>query len=120
MRCNRYPIDDAIASIPSPSRADAIQHHLDATLNAERDLFPTSAGAKQLIQRKNCKCGRNDPADRVRKPRPAELVWVETNVSIDSSELPFPKPIRFLPGTAHEPVNALQRGRNCRDHIMQR
>ena len=39
MRCNRYPIDDAIASIPSTSRADAIQQHLDATLNAERDLF---------------------------------------------------------------------------------
>src|SRR5215469_6561847 len=119
MRCNRYPIDHAIACIPATAGADAIQQHLDATLNAERDLFQTTAGARQLVQRENCKRGRNDPADRVRKPRTAELVWVEANVSIGSPELPFPKPIRFLPSTVHEPVNALQRGRNGRNHIMQ-
>ena len=119
MGCNRYPIDDAVACIPSTARADAIQQHLDASLNSERDLFQTAAGARQFVQCKKRKCGRHNPADRIWKPRPAELVRVETNMAIGGSKLPLPKPIRFLPGTAHEPVNALQPGRNCRDHIMQ-
>jgi hypothetical protein len=52
-------------------------------------------------------------------PRPAELVWGETNVSAGSSELPFPEPIPFSVDAAHEPVNALQPSRNRRDHIIQ-
>ena len=103
----RRQVDDAIAGIPSTAGADAIQQHLDPTFNAERDLFQTVAGARQLVQRKNCECGRNDPADGLRKPRPAEFIRVKPNVAIGGSKLPFPKPIRFLPGTAHEPVNAL-------------
>jgi hypothetical protein len=100
-------MDDAIAGIPSTARANAIQQHLHATFDAEWDLFQTVAGARQLVQCKNCECGRNDPTDGLRKPRPTEFVRVEPNVAIGGSELPFPKPIRFLPGTAHEPVNAL-------------
>ena len=86
-----------------------------STRNGTCSKPPQEQGS--LVQGKNCECSRNNPADRVRKPWPAILVGVETNVAIGGAKLPFPEPIRFLAGTVHQPVNALQPGRYRRHHI---
>jgi hypothetical protein len=98
MRCKGGSIDNAVTGIPSSSRAGTIEQHLDPTLNTERDWFQTAARAGKLAERKNRECGGNNPTDGVRKPWPAILVGVKTNMAIGGAELPFPEPIRFLAG----------------------
>src|SRR5271166_2384912 len=117
VRCKGGPIDNAVTGIPYSARAGTIEQHLDPTLNTERDWFQTAARAGKLAEGENCECGRNNPAHRIRKPWPAILVWVETNVAIGGTKLPFPGPIRFFPCAANEPLDSLQPGRYCRQPI---
>ena len=49
MWCKGSSIDDAVPGIPSTARAGTIKQHLDATLNAERDLLQTTARARELV-----------------------------------------------------------------------
>ena len=92
--CDRGSVHNAIAGIPSAASACTIQQHSDATLSTVRKLFETAARAGKLVQGENSQCGGNNPADRIWNPRPTELVWVEANVAVGGTKLPFPKPIR--------------------------
>jgi hypothetical protein len=93
MRRNGSSVDDAVSGVPSSSRAGTIEKHLDAATNPRRDLLQVAARARDLVQRENRECGWNNPTDGVRKPWPAKLVGVETDVAIGGAKLPLPKPI---------------------------
>jgi len=65
VRCKGGPIDNAVTGIPSAARAGTIEKHLDAAINARRDVLQATATARNLVQGKNCECGWDNPADRV-------------------------------------------------------
>ena len=46
VRCKGSSIDDSVPGVPSSARAGTIEQHLDATLNAERDLFQNRRKSK--------------------------------------------------------------------------
>src|SRR5229473_7881741 len=101
-------VDDAVAGIPSSTWTGTVYQHLDAVINANRDVFQAAAGATKLAQSKNRKCGGHDPANRLRNPWPAKLVRVKTDAAIHRSKLPFPQPIGFSAHTFQQPTNATQ------------
>src|SRR5713101_5646754 len=96
VRSEYRSVDDAVAGVPSSTWTRTIYQHLDATINANRDIFQAAARARKLAQGKNRKRRGHDPANRVRNPRPTELVRVETDVAIHRSKLPFPQPVGFF------------------------
>ena len=108
VRCKGGPIDNAVTGIPSTASAGTINKHLDPAINTRRHVFQATARARNLVQGKDCECGWNNPTDGVRKPWPAILVGVKTNMAIGGAELPFPEPIRFLAGAVQHPMKALQ------------
>src|SRR5271165_4940275 len=119
MRCKGSSIDDSVPGVPTTIRAGTIKQHLDPTLNAERDFLQPAARAKKLIQGEDRECGWNNPADRIRKPRPAIFAGVETNVAIGGTKFPFPEPIPFPANAVHEPVKAFQPGWYCCYQIIE-
>jgi hypothetical protein len=49
VRCKGDPIDNAVTGIPPSARAYAIHEHLNTTIDPERDLFQTTASARDLV-----------------------------------------------------------------------
>jgi hypothetical protein len=49
VRCKGGAIDDAVTGIPPSARAYTIYQHLNTTIDPERDLFQTTARARDLI-----------------------------------------------------------------------
>jgi hypothetical protein len=81
MRSNGFFIDNAIACIPPPSWASTIQKHLNPAVDAQRNLFQSTASAREPFQTKDRKGGGDDPADCVWRPRPSEFVRVKADVA---------------------------------------
>jgi hypothetical protein len=108
MGCHRRAVYDTIARIPSASRTRTIKKHLDTSPNAERRLLEAATKARKLLECKKRKGGGHNPTDGIRKPRPAELCGIKTDMAIGSAELPLPKPIGFPASEVHEPFKTLQ------------
>src|SRR5215469_5286821 len=108
MGCHRRAVYDTIARIPSASRTRTIKKHLHTSPHAERRLLEAAARAQRLFECEKRKGGEHNPTEGIRKPGPAELYRIKTDMAIGSAELPLPKPIGFPASEVHEPFKTLQ------------
>src|SRR5215813_10050660 len=108
MRCYGGPVNDAVSRVPSSTVTDAIHEHLDSALHAQGRQLETATSARQLVEGEDREGGRHNPTGRIRKPRPAELVRIESNMAISSAEFPLPEPIALFARVAQQPMKTLQ------------